>query len=307
MASTDARPVPRKNTAYRVTFPIVLSTTGATVTGATGLDSEVSIDGGTFADCIAEATEIATASGIYYLDLAAAEMNGDTIAIVIKTTTVDAQPTVIVLYPEEIGDYRVNVSQWNGTTVATPATAGIPDVNVKNAANVAWASGAITAASIAADAIASTTLAASVGTEIATAVWASGTRLLTAGTNIALAKGVGVTGFTDLSAADVRTAVGLATNNLDTQLSGLDTQFLSAAELRSAIGLATNNLDTQITALGAQLTAIDDFVDTEVAAIKGQTDKFTFGVSGQVNANVTYINEIEVTGDGTSGTAWGPA
>ena len=214
---------------------------------------------------------------------------------------------MIVLYPEEIGDYRVNVSQWNGTTVATPATAGIPDVNVKNAANVAWASGAITAASIAADAIASTTLAASVGTEIATAVWASGTRLLTAGTNIALAKGVGVTGFTDLSAADVRTAVGLATNNLDTQLSGLDTQFLSAAELRSAIGLATNNLDTQITALGAQLTAIDDFVDTEVAAIKGQTDKFTFGVSGQVNANVTYINEIEVTGDGTSGTAWGPA
>jgi hypothetical protein len=32
-----------------------------------------------------------------------------------------------------------NVTQWNGTTVATPATAGIPDVNVKNINNVAAA------------------------------------------------------------------------------------------------------------------------------------------------------------------------
>jgi hypothetical protein len=31
----------------------------------------------------------------------------------------------------------VNVTQWNGTNVATPATAGIPDVNVKNINNVA--------------------------------------------------------------------------------------------------------------------------------------------------------------------------
>ena len=38
---------------------------------------------------------------------------------------------------------------------------------------------------------------------IGTAVWATGTRVLTAGTNIALAKGTGVTGFNDILATDV--------------------------------------------------------------------------------------------------------
>lgn len=35
------------------------------------------------------------------------------------------------------GADTINVGSWNGTTVATPATAGIPDVNVKNMNNVA--------------------------------------------------------------------------------------------------------------------------------------------------------------------------
>ena len=68
MATTDSRPVPIKNTAYRVVFPI-FDKTGALVTAAAGLDSEVSKDQGTFADCTNEATEIATSSGMYYLDL----------------------------------------------------------------------------------------------------------------------------------------------------------------------------------------------------------------------------------------------
>ncbi|WP_230683988.1 hypothetical protein, partial [Streptococcus pneumoniae] len=40
---------------------------------------------------------------------------------------------------------------------------------------------------------------------------------------------------------------------------------LDAAGVRAAVGLASANLDTQ-------LTAIDDFLDTEVAAIKAKTD-----------------------------------
>ena len=39
----------------------------------------------------------------------------------------------------------------------------------------------------------------------------------------------------------------------------------TAADVRSAVGLASANLDTQ-------LTAIDDYLDTEVAAIKAKTD-----------------------------------
>jgi len=42
-------------------------------------------------------------------------------------------------------------------------------------------------------------------------VWSTAARLLTAGTNIVLAKGTGVTGFTDLSAAQVTTAASAST------------------------------------------------------------------------------------------------
>lgn len=57
----------------------------------------------------------------------------------------------------------------------------------------AMAAGVIAAATFAANAL--------------DAVWSTATRLLTAGTNIVLAKGVGVTGFNDLSAAQVNAEV----------------------------------------------------------------------------------------------------
>lgn len=169
MASTDAKPVPQKNVAYRVTFPI-LDADGDLVTGASGLDSEVSKDGGTFADCTNEATEIATSSGVYYLDLTSTEMNADTVAVIVKTSSSGAKTTTIVMYPEEAGDIRVNVTQFGGTNgtfasgrpeVNTSHIAGSSvstssaqiGVNVVNAGGTAWGSGAITAASIASDAI----------------------------------------------------------------------------------------------------------------------------------------------------------
>lgn len=129
MASTDAKPVPQKNVAYRATFPIY-DADGDLVTGATGLDSEISKDAGTFADCTNEATEIATSSGIYYLDLTSTEMNADCVSIIVKTSSSGAKTTVLVFYPEEAGDMRVNVTNWLGTAASTPTVAGIPKVEV---------------------------------------------------------------------------------------------------------------------------------------------------------------------------------
>jgi hypothetical protein len=139
MAASDARPIPRKNVAFRATFPI-MDADGDLVTGATGLDSEVSKDGGTFADATSEATEIATASGIYYLDVTSTEMNADTVAIIVKTTSSGAKTTVLVFYPEEAGDVRADVVQWLGTAPATPNTAGVPKVDP-----TLWLGGAIAA------------------------------------------------------------------------------------------------------------------------------------------------------------------
>lgn len=101
MASTDAQPWPQKNVAFRVTFDLRL-TTGAVNTGATGLDSEISKDGGTFTDCTNEATEIATSSGVYYLDLTSTEMNADTVAIRVKSTNTNNMDQVLVMYPVAI-------------------------------------------------------------------------------------------------------------------------------------------------------------------------------------------------------------
>lgn len=129
MASTDARLIPYKNAAWRVTFPI-FDADGDTVTGATGLDSEISKDGGAFADCTNEATEIGS-SGIYYLDLTSTEMNADTVAIQVKTSSSGAKTTNIVTYPQEADDVRVSVTHWAGTAVATPDTAGYPKVTLK--------------------------------------------------------------------------------------------------------------------------------------------------------------------------------
>lgn len=130
MPAADARPVPIKNQAFRVTFGLY-SNTGALITGAAGLDSERSLDGAAFADCTNEATEISTASGVYFLDLTAAEMNADTVVVLVKSSTSGAVPAVVVLYPQEAGDIPVNVTFWSGAAVATPDTAGHPKVTLK--------------------------------------------------------------------------------------------------------------------------------------------------------------------------------
>lgn len=180
-------------------------------------------------------------NGIYYavLDATDTDTLGSLIIFVhvagALAVRVECEVLSAVVYDSWIAgtdNLQVDLVQWL-STAPLALTAQRVNVNVG-----AMAADVVTAAAIAADALGASELAADAASEIATAVWASATRLLTAGTNIVLAKGVGVTGFNDLDAAGVRSAVGLAAANLDTQL-----------------------------------TAIDDYVDTEVAAVKAVTDK----------------------------------
>ncbi len=107
MAATDARPVPRKNTAYRFYFAIRKPSDATLITTWAGQDSEVSLDGAGYNDCTAEATEIGT-TGTGYIDLTAAEMNADAVMLKVTVTNTGAVPLVFTLYPEEAGDYRVD-------------------------------------------------------------------------------------------------------------------------------------------------------------------------------------------------------
>jgi len=419
MASTDARPIPIKNSAYRVTFPI-LDADGDLVTGAAGLDSEVSKDAGTFADCTNEATEIATNSGMYYLDLTSTEMNADCVAVIVKTATADAKTVPIVLYPQEAGDIKVDLQSILGTVltetagqiaggfkklfdVASPvfdllgvkqtgdayARLGAPagasvsadvaaikavlpaslvsgriDCSVgAMAANVltatAIAADAITDAKVASDVtIASVTgavgsvtgnvggnvtgtvggLATAAKTDVENAVWntvLSGH--LTAGTTGNALNAAGSAGdpwSTTLPGAYGAGSAGkIIGDNLNATVSSRMATFSYTAPDNSsitAIKAKTDNLPTDpadqsliISATDALATLIgdvptnaelatalgtaDDAVLTQVALVKAKTDSLTFTVAGNVDANIQYVNDVQVTGNGQTGTEWGPA
>ena len=101
MASTDATPFPMKGVAYRVTFPI-FDADGDLVTGAAS-DTPIELiskDGGTAGAVTAGITEIATASGMYFLDLTSTEMDANTVVITVATATAGTKTTPIVLYPD---------------------------------------------------------------------------------------------------------------------------------------------------------------------------------------------------------------
>jgi hypothetical protein len=78
---------------------------------------------------------------------------------------------------------------------------------------------------------------------------------------------------------------------LDTEIPALTT---AVADLPTNAELAT--------ALGTA----DDAMLTQIALVKTQTDKLTFTVANQIDANIQYVNNVQVNGDGQPGTEWGP-
>lgn len=284
-------------------------------TGATTLASKNS--GG--------ATHIA--NGVYYCVLDATDT--DTIGPMV--VTVHVAGALAVRVPCTVLDEAVYDSLFGTTALSTYAGGAVASVTGNVGGNVSgsvgsiasggitsasFAAGAIDAAAIAADAIGSSELAASAVTEIQSG----------------LATSASISALNNLSQADVRTAVGLATGNLDTQLTAID-DFLDTeiaaikaktdnlpsdpadasdiAALLSAISSSLSTISTNITTLtgyvDTEVASILAAVDTEVAAIKAKTDSLTFTVAGQVDANVQAVNDTSLTGDGSSGTPWGPA
>jgi uncharacterized protein YjbJ (UPF0337 family) len=56
---------------------------------------------------------------------------------------------------------------------------------------------------------------------------------------------------------------------------------------------------------GATLNVVTT-IDSVADAIKAKTDSLTFTVAGQVDSNVQFVNDVQVTGNGEPGTEWGP-
>lgn len=179
---------------------------------------------------------------------------------------------------DAIGTYTAQViATDDGTT--TPLTA-YDEKFVEDVLVASLVDGAITAAKIADGALTAAKFAAGAFD----AVWSVAARLLTAGTNIALVKGTGVTGFNDLSAGDVRDAVGLASADLDTQLGALST-FDPASETVDvgAVG-------------GSAVTSPDDF-KADVSGLATATALATVGTN--VSTLLARIGAFTGTGVNT--------
>ena len=167
-------------------------------------------------------------------------------------------------------------------------------------------------------------------TEIKGATWAT-TDTLEAIRDRGDAAWITATGFSTHSAADVRTemdanstqlaAIVGDTNELQTDWADggrldliLDAR-MPTTHISATLGVVdrvtltdttTTNTDMRGTVSAATAASLAT-TDGKVDAIKAKTDSLAFTVAGQVDANIQYVNDVQVTGDGQSGTEWGPA
>jgi len=245
----------KKNTATKIVFPI-LDADGDPVTGAAALDSEYSLDGGAFNDCGSEATEIGS-TGIYYLNLALGETNGDVVCIQVKTTTADAKTTVLVFYTsaQTLDELDTNVdsiltdtNELQGLIVASKLPAqvkGIDDIDL------------------------SATMKASVNTEVDNAFDTEIPNDPTLGSVNEILKAL-----SDRLPANFIMGSSVNTDKddeIDAVKAKTDNLPADPAD-ESLLETEINANETKIDALQTDVTAIKSYVDTEVAAIKTVTD-----------------------------------
>lgn len=236
----------------------LLDTDGIDIDGFTGIhgfsiDTNDNTDAGFFA-----------AGSCYTVVVSSVTIDAQTVSFVAGTFFLTATPTVL-------GVPEVDVTHWIGTAAATPTTAGVPEVdltfiagaavstttaqlgvNAVQAAGTAWNSGAIGAGTIAAGAITATKFAAGA----LDAVWSTAARLLTAGTNIVLAKGTGVTGFNDLSATDIHAELVTALNvDAYAEVTGVPA---ASTPLSAKIGFVYEALRNKVTVTSTTMTFFDN-------------------------------------------------
>lgn len=244
-----------KNVATKIALFAFDTTTGAPKTGdAANITAYVSKDYGAvtvLADTTATEMDATNAKGWYLFDVAQAETNADALLFTGKSST--ANISVVAQYihttPNRFSSLVIDAAGLADATAvkvgpsgaATAQTAG--DIPARLPA--ALVSGRMDASvgAMASDTLTSSALAASAVTEIQS-------------------------GLSTLDAAGVRSAVGMASANMDTQLSGINAKTSALpADPADASDIAAS-----FSTVNSTLVTIAGYVDTEVAAIKAKTD-----------------------------------
>lgn len=94
---------------------------------------------------------------------------------------------------------------------------------------------------------------------------------------------------------------GVVLTDAVTTVNGLAANVITAAATAADF---TTEIQSGL-ATAAALDAVDNFLDTEIAAIKAKTDSLTFTTAGIVDANIQQINDVTITGNGGTGTEFG--
>jgi hypothetical protein len=115
VSAQDAHPYPIYNARFRLIVPL-LDADGDPISPSSP-DTELSQDLGTFADATNEATEIATSSGVVYVDLIATEL--DTKSTVVRVQSTGAKTTIAVLNPRRLPVLRTGTAQAGANSTIT--------------------------------------------------------------------------------------------------------------------------------------------------------------------------------------------
>jgi hypothetical protein len=205
-----------------------------------------------------------------------------------------------------------DVTHLLGTAWLTPATAGTPDVNTKTLSN-----NAITASAINADAITDAKVASDVTIASVTGAVGSVTAPVTAGTvsdktGYALS-GAGVQAIWDALTSALTTVGSVGkwiVDKLDAAVSTRGTgTALDAAGVRSAVGLASADLDTQLTTISgktanlpsdpADQSLVEAAINTAVSGITAEI----YDISSRLPAALTGAGNMKADMVAVSGDA----
>ncbi len=277
----DAHPFPIYNARFRLTVPL-LDADGDPISPSSP-DTELSQDAGTFADATNEATEIATSSGIVYVDLIATEM--DTTSTVVKIASTGAKTTIAVLNPRRLPIIRTGTAQAGAATTITldSSASAIDDYYVGCYVNITndTPTNARGQARVITDYVGSTKVAT-------VATW--GTNPSSSSTFEILATPDWIQRLSDVNAIS-----GVAVSTSTAQL-GVNVVNVGGSAVSQSGGL----LNANVTQISSDATAADNaeaFFDGTGYAGTGNTIPTVTTVTNQVTANVTAISGDSAAAD----------
>lgn len=304
----NALPYPMYGLAWTIVFPL-LDADGDLVSAATTPDSERSLNGDTFADCTNEMTEIATNSGIYYLTLTAAEMTADIVTVQAKSATAGMKTTVATLYPRKLVAFKASATVSAGAAGTITFDAGTRSAidDFYNGMIVVAVLDGLTEARVITDYVGSTGVA-SVSPNWNTTPDSDDTFIVYLPPEHPFMSVANVTMWNSAAIASPHTAGypavtikdGTGTGEIDTTSGGVLVAALAAnaitatainADAFTAAKFAadvTTELQSGL-ATAAALDTIDNFLDTEVQAIKDKTDLIPNTVDGKTLTEALVI------------------